>query len=130
MFVSHHVCIIDQIASMTGKAMSLYKVHYCIESKKLYRGYEDSIIVSDLSEALGLIDLIVEDDTIYVDLVETKDALNINGSEDGRIFLEVNTAKGGVFTKEITTDEAKEFLKNITVNFDELDTLGFDSSSI
>jgi len=111
--------------------MSLYQVHYCIDSKKSYRSYEASKPVSSIDEAVNLIDLLSSDeDTVYVDILDTGDKLIFNGDEGGGIFLEIDTAKGGVFSKDITAKEAKSFLKDMRIDFCELENLGFKISSI
>lgn len=108
----------------------MYSISYCISSKNLHLTHNEAGVTSDITKAFHLIDLLEDDDVIYVDLVETKDALNINGSENGGIFLEVSTARGGIFSKDMTISEVKTFLSNITVDFDGLDAMGFESSSI
>lgn len=110
--------------------MNLFKVYFSIESKGLYCGYDEAKSVSNLSEEFDLFNDLTNDDTIYVDVLKTGDSLIISGEKGDGFFIEIDTAKGGIFSKIMTREEMKVFLNDLRLNFDELDIQGFDSSSV
>lgn len=89
-----------------------YKLHYCLNSQGLYLSYDDAILTNDLNELYKLVDLIDgNDDSIYVQFLDSNDRLIINGDElKGKIFLEIDTAIGGVLDQTLDLSDAKIFL--------------------
>lgn len=97
-----------------GMYMSMFKVHCCAETNNMYLEYKDAKVVQSLDEVVDLFDYLSSDeDTVYIDVLDTKDVLIVNGDEVGKVFVEIDTAIGGVFSRTMEIAEMKGFLSNV-----------------
>ena len=111
--------------------MTQYRIYYCLSSSKKYLAFEESLLTESLNEAVSLLDHIkTDEDTIYIDCVQSQDRIILTGDEECDVFLEVDSAKGGVLSKDMSFQEVRRFLETICFDFNVLDAKGFKSESI